>query len=55
VLDTRLDELDRQIERMRTARATLAHMRQCPDPDPIRECPYLAADLAERVTAAMPE
>lgn len=53
VLDTRLDELDRQIERMRAARAALAHVRQCPDPDPIRECPYLAADLTERVTTAM--
>lgn len=54
ILDTRLDELDRQIERMLAARATLAHMRQCPDPDPVRECPYLAADLKERVTATMP-
>jgi MerR family copper efflux transcriptional regulator len=54
VLDTRLDELDRQIERIHAARATLTHMRQCPDPDPVRECPYLAADLAERVAAATP-
>lgn len=53
VLDARLGELDRQIERMRAARATLAHLRQCPDPDPIRECPYLAADLTERVAAAL--
>jgi MerR family transcriptional regulator, copper efflux regulator len=53
VLDARLDELDRQIERMVSARATLAHMRECPDDDPVHECPYLAADVKERVTAAM--
>jgi MerR family copper efflux transcriptional regulator len=54
VLDTRLDELERQIERMQGARATLAHMRQCPDRDPVRQCPYLAADLTERVAATDP-
>jgi MerR family copper efflux transcriptional regulator len=53
VLDARLDELERQIERMVAARATLAHMRECPDDDPVQQCPYLAADVKERVTAAM--
>jgi MerR family copper efflux transcriptional regulator len=53
VLDTRLDELDAQIDRMTAARAALAHMRTCPDADPVRQCPYLAADLDERVAAAL--
>ena len=53
ILDTRLGELDAQIARMTAARDALAHMLTCPDDDPVRECPYLAADLDERVAAAM--
>lgn len=53
VVDARLIEVDRQIERMLAARATLAHFRQCPDPHPVRDCPILAAELQERVTAAL--
>lgn len=52
VLARRLEEIDRQLARMQAARATLAHLIECPDRDPIRECPVLAGMLEERAARA---
>jgi MerR family transcriptional regulator, redox-sensitive transcriptional activator SoxR len=45
VVDAQVAELDAQIARAERARAMLLAGRDCPAPQPVRDCPYLRAAL----------
>lgn len=44
-VSSRLDAIDRQRERLESARAYLAHFLTCPSEHPAQTCPYLAAEI----------
>lgn len=44
-VDAQIARLDERIARMRRTREVLAQGRDCPAPDPLRECPHLRGAL----------
>ncbi len=53
VLGTSAEALRARIEDLRAAHDTLQHLLECPDPDPIRQCPYLREQLDDAVDTAL--
>ncbi|MEV0221683.1 MerR family transcriptional regulator [Streptomyces sp. NPDC050704] len=53
VLSTSADALQERIRHLQDAHRTLEHLLACPDPDPVRECPYLREQLDDAVDTAL--
>ncbi|WP_020674072.1 MerR family transcriptional regulator [Amycolatopsis nigrescens] len=55
VLTASVDAIKRQVEELTAAQRLLEHLLTCPRADPIRDCPYLRAELDQAVDTAMAE
>ena len=53
VLTSTVGTIKQRIEDLTTAQRLLEHLLTCPDPDPVRNCTYLRAELEETVADAV--
>lgn len=53
VIERSIDVMQRQVQRLHEAQRVLEHLLTCPRDDPIRDCPYLRAQLARTVDTAL--
>ncbi len=53
VLTATITTIKQRIDDLSAARRLLEHLLSCPNPDPVRDCTYLRAELEEAVTEAL--
>jgi MerR family transcriptional regulator, copper efflux regulator len=53
VLTATVDSITRQIGELAEAQRTLEHLLTCPQSEPVRDCPYLHAELEQAVDTAL--
>lgn len=53
VLEKTADDLGERIQHLQRAHDIVRHLLRCPDPDPVRACPYLRETLDAYVSEAL--